>query len=141
MTGLSSRYLGILMGVGAYVCWGVLPLFIRMLRPADPVTILAHRVIWAQLLLILIAFAWKRWSAVRAVLRSRRLILALVASTILIAGNWFIYVYAVNSGQAVQASLGYFINPLFVVLLAWFSCASGWESPNSRRCLWPRWGW
>ncbi len=109
--------LGIAMGVGAYTMWGVLPLFIRALHPVSAFGILAHRIIWSVLLLAVIAALLKRWPAVLAAIRSPRIALALLASTLLIGGNWLIYIYAVNAGHALQASLGYFINPLVNVLL------------------------
>ncbi|MES2497140.1 MAG: EamA family transporter RarD [Pseudomonadota bacterium] len=109
--------LGIAMGLGAYTAWGLLPLFIRALQALPVVDILAHRVIWSLAILLVLATVLHRWSAIRATIRTPRLMLALAASTLLIATNWGIYVHSVNSGHTLQASLGYFINPLVNVAL------------------------
>lgn len=117
MPSLSQTRLGIAMGLGAYVIWGLLPLFIRALHPLPVADILAHRIIWSLAILLVLATIMHRWAAIRATLRTPRYLLALFASTLLIASNWMIYVYSVNSGHTLQASLGYFINPLVNVLL------------------------
>jgi chloramphenicol-sensitive protein RarD len=113
----ANRRAGILMGVSAYTMWGLLPLFIRLLQPMTAPGILAHRVLWSLLILVLLAFALRRWGAVAAALRGRRTAIGLGASTLLIAGNWLLYIHSVNSGHTLDASLGYFINPLVNVLL------------------------
>jgi chloramphenicol-sensitive protein RarD len=112
--------IGIAMGVAAYTMWGVLPLFIRLLHAVTPPGILAHRIIWSLAILVVLAFAAKRWGAARTALLNPRTALALCASTLLIASNWLLYIYAINSGHALQASLGYFINPLVNVVLGVF---------------------
>lgn len=117
MPSLSQTRLGIAMGLGAYVIWGLLPLFIRALHPLPVADILAHRIIWSLAILLVLATIMRRWAAIRTTLRTPRYLLALFASTLLIASNWMIYVYSVNSGHTLQASLGYFINPLVNVLL------------------------
>lgn len=117
MLGLSYNRVGVLMGIGAYALWGVLPLYIKALRPLPATDILSHRVLWSLLLLALIALLYKRGGAALAALRRPRIALALLASTLLIGSNWLLYIYAVNSGHTLQASLGYFINPLVNVLL------------------------
>ncbi|RYD85645.1 MAG: EamA family transporter RarD [Sphingomonadales bacterium] len=105
------------MGVSAYTMWGVLPLFIRLLQSVTPPAILSHRILWSLAILMVLAFATKRWGAALKAIRNPRTALALGASTLFIACNWLLYIYAVNSGHALQASLGYFINPLVNVLL------------------------
>lgn len=109
--------LGIAMGVAAYTMWGVLPLFVRLLHPVTAPGILSHRVLWSLAILAVLAFALRRWGPALAALRDRRVALALCGSTVAIGGNWLLFIYAVNSGHNVQASLGYFINPLVNVLL------------------------
>jgi chloramphenicol-sensitive protein RarD len=113
----SQIRLGITMGVSAYTLWGVLPLFIRQLHALSAPTILSHRVIWSLVILMVLASATKRWTALGAALRNPRVLLALCASSLLIATNWLLYIYSVNSGHTLEASLGYFINPLINVLL------------------------
>ncbi len=110
--------LGIAMGVAAYTIWGALPLFIRLLHPVTAPGILSHRILWSLLILAVLAVALKRWGPALAAIRRPRIALALCASTVAIACNWLLYIYAVNGGHTVQASLGYFINPLVNVVLA-----------------------
>lgn len=117
MSSRSQTRLGIAMGLGAYTIWGLLPLFIRALQAMPVADILAHRVIWSLAVLLVLATAMKRWTAIRTAIATPRFLLALIASTLLIGSNWMIYVYSINSGQTLQASLGYFINPLVNVLL------------------------
>ena len=117
MKSTSEARLGVLMGIGAYTIWGLLPLFIRAMAPLFPTAILAQRVVWSLLIIVVLAFALRRWPAAFAALRQPRILLALIASTLLIAANWLLYIYAINSGHALQASLGYFINPLLNIVL------------------------
>lgn len=106
-----------MMGAAAYTIWGVLPLFIRMLHPMTPPAILSHRIVWSLAILAGLALALKRWGPGLAAIRRPRIALALLCSTVAIACNWLLYIYAVNGGHTVQASLGYFINPLVNVVL------------------------
>lgn len=108
---------GVLMAVAAYVLWGVLPLYLKALLPLPATSILAHRILWSLLLLALIAIILRRGRALLAAIRRPRIALALMVSTMLMGANWQLYIRAVNSGHAIQASLGYFINPLVNVLL------------------------
>lgn len=117
MLGLSPSRVGVLMGVATYVLWGVLPIYLKMLQPMAPTAILAYRVLSSVLLLALITLALKSGGAVLAALRRPRIALALVVSTLLIGANWLIFIHAINGGHAIQAGLGYFINPLLNVLL------------------------
>ena len=106
-----------LFGIAAYTLWGLFPLYWPLLKPASPQEILAHRFVWSLVFVaILIALA-RNWSKVRAVFRSRRTTLILGAAAVLIAANWFTYIYGVNNGFVVETSLGYFINPLVSVVL------------------------
>lgn len=117
MRGLSTTHVGVIMGVGAYTFWGVLPLYLKALLPLSASTILAHRIMWSLLLLALIAIAYRRGAAALAAIRHPRIALALIFSTLLIAANWLLYIHMVNTGHAIQGSLGYFINPLLNVVL------------------------
>ena len=102
-------------GVAAYLMWGSFPLFFPLLKPASAVEVLAHRVVWSLLVVLLLLRLTRGLAAVRAVtgVQARRLALAAV----LLAVNWGVYIYGVNSGQVVETSLGYFINPLVSVTL------------------------
>lgn len=100
----------------AYVLWGFFPAFFPLLLPAGPVEILAHRVVWCAVLMVIILTLLRGWHELRRA--SRATWLRLVAAGFLISGNWGIYVLAVNSGHVADAALGYFINPLLSILLA-----------------------
>jgi len=108
---------GILYGVAAYATWGLLPAFLKLLKPLPAPDILAHRILWSLLLLGVLAVALRHGPALRKIVATRKLILALTASSLLIGVNWLVYIIAINSEQVAQASLGYFINPLVNVLL------------------------
>nr|WP_157175812.1 EamA family transporter RarD [Sphingomonas prati] len=116
-TGARTARIGALCGIGAYVSWGLLPLFLKLLVGVPPVQILAHRVLWSVLLLVVIVTVVRGWGAVRTACRSRRTLLLLCASAVLIAVNWLVYIWAVVNGHVLEASLGYFINPLVNVAI------------------------
>lgn len=112
--------LGYLYGIGAYVLWGFFPLYMRLLRPADPLEILAHRIVWSVVFVALVLAAMRNRSFLRALLRRPRALAALGVAAALVALNWGTYIYGVNSERVVETSLGYFVNPLVVVLLGVF---------------------
>ncbi|WP_104524546.1 EamA family transporter RarD [Blastococcus atacamensis] len=114
---MDERRLGVLAGLGAYALWGLFPLYFPLLEPAGGLEIVAHRVLWSLLFVGLLLTVLRRWGHVRAAVRDRRTLLVLAGAAVLIAANWLIFVYGVNSGQVVETSLGYFINPLVSVLL------------------------
>lgn len=103
---------GYAFGIAAYTLWGVIPLFFKLLHGIPPLEVLAHRACWSCLVLAIIIGLMRRGPAVVAVVRNRRTLITLLVSTALIAANWYTYIYAVKSGQVLQASLGYFITPL-----------------------------
>ena len=107
---------GLLLGLGAYAMWGVLPLYFRWLGGVPALEVLAHRVVWSLALLVIVVTAMRRWTAIRAAVTARTLAM-LAASALLIGTNWLIYIWAVNNHQTLAASLGYFINPLVNVAL------------------------
>jgi chloramphenicol-sensitive protein RarD len=108
---------GILYGVTAYAIWGLLPLFLKLLKPLPAPDILAHRILWSLLLLVVLAIVLRHGAALRRIVATPRLMLTLAATATLIGINWLCYIVAVNGGHVAQASLGYFINPLVNVLL------------------------
>jgi chloramphenicol-sensitive protein RarD len=114
---VQERRTGITAGLAAYALWGVFPLYFPLLKPAGGVEIVAHRVVWSLVFVALLLTVLRRWGQVLAVLRDRRSVLVLAAAAVLIAANWLVFVYGVNSGHVVETSLGYFINPLVSVLL------------------------
>lgn len=108
---------GILYAATAYALWGVFPLYFKSLQEIPPMEILLHRMVWS-LLFVVIVLAWRRqWSWLGKVIRQPKVLAGFAASALLLSGNWFIYIWAVNNGHVVESSLGYFINPLFNVLL------------------------
>ena len=108
---------GLAFGLGAYLAWGFIPAYFKLLSHVPPLTVLAHRVVWSVAFLALLLTLQHKWGEVRAALRGRRAMLALLCSTVLIATNWYVFIWAIDHGQLLQASLGYFINPLVNVLL------------------------
>lgn len=115
--GRDPKIAGFLYALGAYLAWGLFPIYFRALRHLPPLEVLAHRVFWSALLLC--AFlAWRGGlrAAVAAALPGRRLA-TLGATTLLISGNWLLFIWAVSSGRVLAASLGYFVTPLVNVLL------------------------
>jgi chloramphenicol-sensitive protein RarD len=114
---MSQLRRGYLYGIGAYGLWGFMPLYIRLLLPAGPVEVLAHRVIWSVAVVAVVLFAVRGWRPLwRLVSRPATLGGVALAAGIL-AVNWGIYIYGVNTDRVVETALGYFINPLVVVLL------------------------
>ncbi|MBT2534237.1 EamA family transporter RarD [Arthrobacter sp. ISL-48] len=111
---------GVLFGIGAYGLWGLLPLYFFALQPAGAVEIVANRVVWSLLFCVLLITVTRSWSALAAAFRDRSIFGTLSIAAALIAVNWLTYTYGVTTGQAVEASLGYFINPLVSVLLGVF---------------------
>jgi chloramphenicol-sensitive protein RarD len=106
---------GYLLGIGAYGMWGFFPLYFKMLRPAGPIEILAHRVIWSALFVALLLTASRSWPRSAALRRRPRTLAAIALAAVLIAVNWGTYIYGVNSDRVVETALGYFITPLISV--------------------------
>ena len=111
---------GFAFGVAAYALWGVLPIYFKALTGVSPIDIVAHRVVWSLLFLGLLLVMTRGWSDVRQAVRARGTLLLLLTTSVLIAINWLLYVYAVTSGQILAGSLGYYLNPLANVLLGRF---------------------
>ena len=114
---MSAQRRGFLLGVAAYVMWGLFPLYWPLLEPAGAVEILAHRVAWSMLTMVALTLLLRRTSQLRGILRSRRSLALLTVAAVVIAFNWGGFIYGVNAGRVVEVSLGYFINPLVTVLL------------------------
>ncbi|MEM9302175.1 MAG: EamA family transporter RarD [Pseudomonadota bacterium] len=108
---------GLIAALVSFVCWGLSPAFFKFLGAVSPAIIIGHRVIWAALLLAAFLY-WRDGRAMRSALRLEpRQYLGLAITAALISGNWLLFVWAVNNGQVLATSLGYFINPLITVLL------------------------
>ena len=111
---------GLAMGVGAYLCWGLFPLYWPLLDPAGSLEALAHRVAWSLVFVALLLTVTHRWSAFRDIWRDRRRVLFLGLASVVIAVNWGTFIYGVTHDKVIETSLGYFINPLVTVLLGVF---------------------
>ncbi|MFD9332896.1 EamA family transporter RarD [Streptomyces sp. NPDC060028] len=103
---------GLLYGLGAYGIWGLVPLFWPLLRPSGAIEILAHRMVWSVAVVGLALLVLRRWSWMAELLRQPRKLALTALASVLIAVNWGTYIWAVNNGAVVEASLGYFITPL-----------------------------
>ncbi|MBB3083375.1 EamA family transporter RarD [Geodermatophilus sabuli] len=114
---MDERRVGVASGLAAYGMWGLFPLYFPLLEPSGGLEIVAHRVLWSLVFVAGLLTVVRRWSHVRAAFTDRRTLLVLLGAALLIAVNWLVFVWAVNSGHVVETSLGYFINPLVSVLL------------------------
>lgn len=113
----SETVKGFWYSVAAYVLWGFLPIYWKHLSSVPSAEILSHRIIWSFALVMMILVVSGHWRDILAVLRQRQLLIRLAVASVLISINWFTYIWAVNHDHIVEASLGYYINPLFSVLL------------------------
>ncbi|MBM7456228.1 chloramphenicol-sensitive protein RarD [Oceanisphaera litoralis] len=109
---------GAIFALGAYFLWGIAPMYFKQLLHVPAYEILSHRVIWSFLLLLALLSGLGYWPRVRAMLRKSRHLLLLVISSTIIGLNWLVFIWAVNNDHMLDASLGYYINPLFNIVLA-----------------------
>lgn len=108
---------GVLYAIGAYGIWGILPIYWKAMKQIPAGDILAHRIFWSFLFLAAIISGLRKWDEFRNAFTSVRSILAVSLASILISTNWLVYIWAVNSNHIVEASLGYYINPLLTIML------------------------
>lgn len=108
---------GLLAGVVAYLMWGVFPVYFKITGEIPPLEILSHRVVWAIPFAAFIILLRKQWPQVRQAIANKKTLGALILSALFIAFNWGLYIWAVQENQILQASLGYYINPLIFVLV------------------------
>lgn len=104
-------------GASAYLLWGAFPLYFRLLERSGAVEIVLHRIAWSLLVCLAVVAATRAWGELRTVLATPRSILLLAGAAVVLTINWGVYIYAVNSGHVIEASLGYYINPLVTVLM------------------------
>jgi len=109
------RSLGLLFGVSAYTLWGLFPIYWPLLKPANPLEIVSHRAVWTLIFCLIILALTKTLKSTLSLLKRPKIVAGLFLSSILISINWIIYIYAANTGHVIEASLGYFINPLVVI--------------------------
>lgn len=108
---------GIWYAIGAYVTWGLFPIYWKWLNQVDAVQLVSHRILWSFVILFIVILLMRQWQAFRAAALAPRVLRIYAIAALLIAVNWLTYVWAVNAGFIVETSLGYFINPLLSVLL------------------------
>jgi len=109
---------GIWSAIGAYTLWGLFPVYFKWLAQVPALELIGHRIVWSCLMLCGVIVVRRQWRAFREHALQLGVIRAYVVAAVLISGNWLVYVWAVNSGYIIEASLGYFINPLISVLMA-----------------------
>ena len=107
---------GVFYAIGAYVLWGFIPIFFKLLRYVPPMQILAHRFIWSFFFLIFLLYYFHQFEKIKSTFNKRVIFSYSIAGAVL-AINWGTFIYAVNSGQTIESSFGYFINPIVSVLL------------------------
>lgn len=108
---------GLWYGIAAYGLWGLFPIYWKWLHHVPAIELIAHRIIWSFVALVIVLVVLRQWSAFRAEIAKPRVLRLYVLAAVLIGINWFVYVWAVNEGYIVETSLGYFINPLLNVLM------------------------
>ncbi|GAB3211445.1 EamA family transporter RarD [Marinactinospora thermotolerans] len=108
---------GALFGVGAYLLWGLVPLYWQLLVPSSSLEILAHRMVWSLAVVLAILLVRRHWRWMAEVVRSPRRLALIACAAFMISINWGLFIFTVNSGHTLQAALGYFINPLVSIAL------------------------
>lgn len=108
---------GVLYAGMAFFIWGISPVYWKAMQRVPALEIVTHRVVWSFVFLVGLTLVQHRWDEFRRVLKTPRTMLILTLTTLLVSGNWLLYIWAVNAGYMLQASLGYYINPLVNVLL------------------------
>ena len=108
---------GVWYAIAAYLLWGVFPIYIKLLQAVPAMEILAHRMVWSLVVVTVLLTLQHRWNWLRTLATNPAVILRFVATATVVSMNWGIYIWAINSNRVVDASLGYFINPLVNVLL------------------------
>ncbi len=108
---------GFVFGFSAYLLWGLFPLYWKLIDSSGAIELLAHRILWSLVTIVVLVLVRRRFSQVRALIANPRSRWPLVAGAVLISVNWGTYIWGVNHDRVVETSLGYFITPLFTVLL------------------------
>ncbi|SFK69170.1 chloramphenicol-sensitive protein RarD [Candidatus Pantoea symbiotica] len=107
---------GIGYALGAYFIWGIAPAYFKLVKEVPATEIMTHRVIWSALFMLLLITLTRSWAQVRSVLAQPKKVLLLALTAVTIGGNWLLFIWAVNNQHMLEASLGYFINPLINVV-------------------------
>jgi len=112
---LNKYKLGLTFGISAHVLWGLFPLYWPLLKPATALEIVSHRATWTSVFCILILAFQKQLRQMFTLMFTKKVFIRLVLASILISINWLVYIWATNHGHVVEAALGYYINPLFII--------------------------
>ena len=112
---MSKNKLGLLFGVSAYSLWGAFPLYWPLLEPANPLEIVSHRAVWTFVFCFIVLAATKALKSTLVTLKRPTVAIKLFLSSLLISINWLVYIWATNNEHVVEASLGYYINPLIII--------------------------
>lgn len=117
MSAKPVAFAGMFYAIAAYTMWGIAPLYFKQITEVPPTDILMHRVIWSALLLCVLLVALKQIGKMKAIFASKKLMLSLAAASVLLGANWLLFIWAINSNYMLEASLGYYINPIINVFL------------------------
>ena len=109
---------GVINAICAYSLWGLAPLYFKLLESVPATEILVHRIVWSFVLLVIVVLAMGHWRKVQQIVRTPKTFFWLLGTAIVLAINWLVFIWAVNNNHILEASLGYFINPLFSIALA-----------------------
>ena len=112
---MSKNKLGLLFGISAYSLWGAFPLYWPLLEPANPLEIVSHRAVWTLVFCFIVLAATKALKSTLVTLKRPTVAVKLFLSSLLISINWLVYIWATNNEHVVEASLGYYINPLIII--------------------------
>lgn len=108
---------GFILALATFIMWGVFPVFFKFIQGISATEVLAHRIIWSSVILFIVLIVTKKLTSLKRIAKIKKVILILAITGILIASNWGIFIYAINQNEILATSLGYFINPLFSILL------------------------
>ena len=108
---------GFILALVTFIMWGVFPVFFKFIQGISATEVLAHRIIWSSVILFIVLIVTKKLTSLKRIAKIKKVILTLAITGILIASNWGIFIYAINQNEILATSLGYFINPLFSILL------------------------
>lgn len=114
---MKSTQKGFILALATFIMWGIFPIFFKFIENVAATEVLAHRIIWSALILLVVLIITKKLTNVKRIIKIKKVTLTLAITGALIASNWGIFIYAINQNEILATSLGYFINPLFSILL------------------------
>lgn len=114
---MKSIQKGFILALATFIMWGIFPIFFKFIENVAATEVLAHRIIWSALILLFVLIITKKLANVKRIIKIKKVTLTLAITGALIASNWGIFIYAINQNEILATSLGYFINPLFSILL------------------------